>query len=378
MHASRAWPTSSTNAGRPRPRAGARALLILGALACSKAQFSSLNAPPSRPRTARDASAPISLADARGADASLGHDPDDPPPSFPPVPSADASVPPDAPAPSAPPIATCTNPPCIDVVNDCPIPLWIHPLATVPIDGGTVRRLDPGQRWQYAALPQFGGGRLYAYYQAPDVTQETGHPVSDFNQFVEMTIDRDLTGAFAQNYNISYVDHLSLPVQMKADGACAATTCTAPFDTWLKKLASCPTELRNQVGGLGTCVASYDYCITPDGAARYDTTRPYCSKMQDAHGFPGSAVYGGTFPEHPAEHIAFWDGVAAWNRGVAAGDADDSHYYVTEPYNHYAAWIHRDLGCSGVYAFSTDDHQDKAGFVRCVSNQLSVIWCPSR
>ena len=63
---------------------------------------------------------------------------------------------------------------------------------------------------------------------------------------------------------------------------------------------------------------------------------------------------------------------------TVAGDADDAHYFLTEPYNHYARWIHKDLGCGKVYAFSTDNHQDKAGFVRCVSPELNVVWCPDR
>ena len=141
--------------------------------------------------------------------------------------------------------------------------------------------------------------------------------VSDYNQFVEMTVDKDgASGAFAQNYNVSYVDYLSLPVSMKAAGAtCEETRCGAPLGAWTARLKQCPTELRNQHEELATCMGSYNYCITSDGAAARDTTQPYCRKMQDAHGFAGSAIYGGYFPGHPASDVAFWDGVAAWNRG---------------------------------------------------------------
>jgi hypothetical protein len=152
----------------------------------------------------------------------------------------------------------------------------------------------------------------------------------------------------------------------------------ARFSQWTALLTRCPTELRNQYQDLGTCMGSYNYCITPDGLASYDATREYCRKMEAAHGSPGSAVYGGAFPQHPAQDLAFWDGVAAWNRGTFPGDADDAHYYRVEPYNHYARWIHQDIGCPRVYAFSTDDHQDKAGFARCVSPQLNVVFCPYR
>mgnify|MGYP006173744777 CR=1 FL=1 len=45
---------------------------------------------------------------------------------------------------------------------------------------------------------------------------EYSKPV-DFNQFVEMTVDRHAqTGEIAQNYNISYVDYLSLPVSVRS------------------------------------------------------------------------------------------------------------------------------------------------------------------
>jgi hypothetical protein len=277
----------------------------------------------------------------------------------------------------APAFPDCTSPPCINVLNNCPVPLWTHAIATVPLDDGNVRRLEPGQQYQYAGLPQFGGGRLYAYYQEPARQQDRSRLVSDYNQFVEMTVDRDATGALAQNYNISYVDSAALPVWVRARGAgCAETRCGAPYDHWTQLLAECPTELRNPAERLATCLGSYNYCISQDVTGRYDDTRPYCSKMRDAHGFPGSAIYGGTFPDRPASDVAFWDGVAAWNRGSAPGDRDEDHYYREEPYNHYARWLHRALGCGNVYAFSTDDHQEKAGFVRCTSPVLDVVWCP--
>jgi hypothetical protein len=280
-----------------------------------------------------------------------------------------------------PPFETCARPPCINVLNNCAVPLWTHAVATVPIDDGNVRKLNPGESFRYAALPVFGGGRLYAYYKEPDIKQDRQRLVSDFNQFVEMTVDHDGMGNWAQNYNISYVDYVSLPVLMKGTGAsCQPTHCGFRYDDWVQKLKECPTDLRNQFGDLATCTASYNYCITPEGAgpATFDTTKEYCAKMQAAHGAAGSAVYGGTFPQHPATDVPFWDEIAAWNRGTSAGDSNEANYYKREPYNHYAGWIHERLGCRRVYAFSTDDHQDKAGFVRCTADELNVVWCPNQ
>jgi hypothetical protein len=282
--------------------------------------------------------------------------------------------------PVTPAFPPCTRPPCLNVLNNCAIPLWTHAVGTVPLDDGMVRRLGPGEQFQYAAMPLFGGGRLYAYYKEPESKQDRVRLVSDYNQFVEMTVDRDpVSGNIAQNYNVSYVDYVSLPVSMKATGAkCQETRCGSRYEDWKTTLESCPTVLKNQHEGLATCMGSYNYCITADGPATYDTTREYCSKMMKAHGHAGSAIYGGYFPDRPATDVKFWDDVAAWNRGTFGGDADERRYYKTEPYNHFARWIHEELACNDVYAFSTDDHQDKAGFVRCESMELNVVWCPYR
>jgi Beta-1,3-glucanase len=279
---------------------------------------------------------------------------------------------------AAPTFAACTSPPCMNVYNNCTIPLWTHAIGTIPIDGGEVRALAPGAQYQYAGLSAFGGGRLYAYYQQPSAMQSTTAPVSTYNQFVEMSVDTDASNgnAWAQNYDISYVDYLALPVSVQAENGCPATTCGSQFGDWVQKLQECPTSLLNVYQGVGTCVASYDYCVTADGATTNDQTKTYCTKMQAAHGYPGSAVYGGVFPSEPSTDVAFWDGVAAWNRGTFAGDANSADYYKAEPYNDYAGMIHDEMGCSLVYAFSTDDHQDQSGFIRCDSPVLDVVWCP--
>jgi hypothetical protein len=269
----------------------------------------------------------------------------------------------------------------MNVYNNCTIPLWTHVVGSVPVDNGNVRELQPGAQYQYAGVPLFGGGRMYAYYQTPPVLQAT-RPVSFYNQYVEMTVGQR-NGQFVQNYDISYVDSVSLPVSVQAQG-CKATRCGSTFPDWVAKLEECPTELRYVANGVGTCMGSFNYCITgnPDGGT-YDQSKPYCSKMQAAHGYSGSSVYGGIFiPQIPSQNATFWDGVAGWNRGTDAGDTTYADYYAAEPYNDYAKMIHVDMGCratstiEGVYAFSTDDHQNQSGFVQCVSPVLNVVWCP--
>jgi hypothetical protein len=275
----------------------------------------------------------------------------------------------------------CVNPPCMNVYNNCPITLWTHAVGSVPIDDGNVRELEPRTQYQYSGLPTFGGGRLYAYYQQPNALQSTT-PVSFYNQYVEVSIDEDAKGVSWQNYDISYVDSVSLPVSVQAENGCEATRCGSRFADWIAKLEECPTTLSYPANGVVTCMGSYNYCITHSGTSTNDDTQPYCTKMHVAHGYEGSEVYGGVFPGEPAQNVPFWDGVSAWNRGTTGGDTNTADYYVTEPYNDYAKMIHMDMGCratatlQGVYAFSTDDHQNQAGFVRCASPVLDVVWCP--
>jgi hypothetical protein len=276
-------------------------------------------------------------------------------------------------------LLACAAAPCINVYNNCPIPLYIHPVTdgTVIIDQGRISPLATGKQVQYGALPRIDGGRIYAYYQQPPVLSSPVMAASPLNQFIEMTVTFDAANVPAQNYNISYVDYTALPVSVQATGGCTATICGARFDDWKRKLLDCPTELKNPYNGIGTCMGSYNYCITTPsgGAARRDTTSEYCTKMQAAYGYPGSNIYGGVFPEHGAEDVAFWDQIAAYNRGTFAGNANWNDYYLKQPYNDYARWVHRELGCRA-YAFSTDDHQNNSGFVRCISPQLDVVFCP--
>ena len=280
-------------------------------------------------------------------------------------------------------LAACTNPPCINVYNNCTIPLWTQAVGSVPIDEGNVRELQPNTQFQYSGLSTFGGGRLYAYYQQPTVLQSTT-PVSFYNQYIEMSVTQAANdGGWIQNYDISYVDSVSLPVSVQAENGCEATRCGSQFADWVAKLQECPTELRYPANGVATCMGSYDYCISSDDAGvKNDDAAPYCTKMQIAHGYSGSSIYGGYFPNEPSQDVTWWDGVSAWNRGTFGGDTNVADYYAAEPYNDYAKMIHVDMGCratstlEGVFAYSTDDHQNQAGFVECASSVLDVVWCP--
>jgi gliding motility-associated-like protein len=295
----------------------------------------------------------------------------------------------------------------IHVVNNCPFPIWSHAFAVkrftseaYPINDGYPLLLNSGDTLLYDSLPQIGGGRIYGYYKEPPMQSDLWAPLSSYNQFVEMTVE---TGWM--NYNISYVDHAALPVSMWAIGNCDTTETTVTSKEWKKLMEECPTKVLHEHNDLGSCYASYDYCLQyPDDE--------YCTKMVDAYEdqarqllydncidlgktvgecesirdntlLTANNFYGGLF-DVPSENVLFWDWVAAWHRGTFAGNYNEADYYNepqqidglwTKPYNEYAKWVHEDIG-SNIYSFSTDDHQEKSGFQRCEAEELYVTWCP--
>jgi hypothetical protein len=261
--------------------------------------------------------------------------------------------------------------PQVKVINNCPFSIWSHAFGfnrfdnqPSNIDNGNATELLPGAVYYYNNLVPIYGGRIYAYYKEPLSFQSLTDPLTSYNEFIEFAIDAAPSQAL--NYNISYVDYASLPVYVKA-GNCNAASSYTCLDVWKNKLALCPTELRNQYNGIGTCLSSFTYCDI-------DPTISYCTKM-DRNGYSGRQIYGGVF-SNPGTDVAFWDQIAAWNRGTFPGDPDPANYYVNQPYNEYAKWVHETLGFD-IYAFSTDDHQSHGGFVQCANTyELEVTWCP--
>ena len=68
---------------------------------------------------------------------------------------------------------------------------------------------------------------------------------------------------------------------------------------------------------------------------------------------------------------------AALNRGMldAPDNGDDELFYVNEPYNTYARWVHE--RCPGIYAFSYDDWLAQGGFRSCEGTELRITFCPA-
>lgn len=308
----------------------------------------------------------------------------------------------------------------IRVINQCPFPIWSHGYALSPganLHDGVPEKLEQGDSVIYADIPlPIQGGRIYGYYKEPPAgATSLTSPVSQYNQFIEYTIDD------GTNINVSYVDRASLPVSVEhfGDGVSCTPTASLMHSTdWFDHLDSCPTQLNyfNPDIGIGTCQSSYNFCEIPS-----NENLPYCTKMEAAYGeqlrdllyedclnFQGlpegqcadlrekvtvdsKSIYGGVFLYNgsnwqvPAENVLFWDWIAAFNRGTVAAEPDSAEYYLgpefengewVKPYNEFAKWVHRDIPAE-IYAFSTDDHQDHSGFQRCVGGtDIVVTWCP--
>ncbi|MCA9674865.1 MAG: hypothetical protein KC464_07490, partial [Myxococcales bacterium] len=139
----------------------------------------------------------------------------------------------------------------------------------------------------------------------------------------------------------------------------------------------CPAELRAG----DRCDSARSHCLDPghQGSA-------YCHAL-DADiarcvaDVAGCGAYAGaTTPEAYACSGVLSEEprlCAALNRGMldAPDDTDESHYYVHDPHNTYAAWVHG--VCPGIYAFSYDDWLGHGGFRACRGTELRVTFCPA-
>ena len=291
--------------------------------------------------------------------------------------------------------SACQTPPCLNVINNCPFPLWIHSQANA---GTTLApddaKLPTGGVQQYPVPASWPAARVNAYWEDPT------NPASDPTAFdkVELTV-----GGGSMNYNITYVDYLALPVQMEAiDAACPKTAtfdprvaCTAPVGG---VLTSCPQGL---VSGK-RCLSANQFCSqgANQGSAychALDATLTTCEQQNAAtcglaqqlgNGTP--QVYGcsGYFDSQQPNgcttpsttcHVQGNEWCAALNRGMLAQptSTDSTLYYQTPPYNTYAKWVHET--CPGIYAFAYDDYPSNAGqsgFRSCTAARLDVTFCP--
>ena len=291
----------------------------------------------------------------------------------------------------------CVNPPCINVINHCPFPLWINAtngaVTLAPDDAELAPAGQDGSIRQYDAPPDWPAARVNAHWVDP------AGPAPDPNAFdkVELTI-----GGGVMNYTITYVDYAALPSRMEAIGpSCAKTStfdpaveCAVPSD---QLVASCPPALLDGK----RCLSAGLYCSDAAHAgdalchaldaklAECESTYPATCGVAMQLGSTTADVYrcSSYFDSQPpncspASTTCHADGnkwCAALNRGMLANpDATDpSLYYVQAPFNPYAAWVHQT--CPGIYAFAYDDYPPGAGesgFRSCAADRLDITFCP--
>ena len=299
----------------------------------------------------------------------------------------------------AAPDLACKNPPCINVINNCPFPLWINaknnPGVTLAPDNAKLSAGgQSGNTQQYDVPAEWPAARVNAYWVDP---QSPGADLQNHDK-VELTF----TGG-VMNYNITYVDYVALPAAMEAFGpACAKTATFDPLVSCAVKsnalVSTCPDGLLDGK----RCLSAGRYCSI--GA---NQGKPYCHVLDAAInacatqnpatcgiaaqlGNKTPQVYdcSGYFDSQPANcspasascHKEGNKWCAALNRGMLAQpeSTDTSQFYKNAPYNTYSKWLHET--CPGIYAFPYDDYPSGAGesgFRACKSDRLDVTFCPA-
>jgi hypothetical protein len=258
----------------------------------------------------------------------------------------------------------------LHVVNGCPFELWVHAAAR---QGGVLApdnvHLAPGGAQDYIAPDDWPSARVTAYLNPP--------PADEIDK-VEITISPNKI----VNYNITYVDWVGLPIEMRAFGTgsdCKVVGCYVPESD---VLGGCP-------GGLLSgrkCLSAGKYC---SNGANQGT--PFCHALdakiaacaQDPKYVGCSGAQGATTPQ-AYDCSGFFGGTPKWCAALNRGMLDDAEsknaslYYENAPFNTYAAWVH--TACPGIYAFPYDDfgNPSESGFHACSgARQLNVTFCPA-
>jgi hypothetical protein len=204
--------------------------------------------------------------------------------------------------------------------------------------------------------------------------------------FLEMNADKQ-----ALNVNISNVDWVGLPVEVKGDDPVKClTACYRPLAAMMD---GCPSQLLDSTHHV--CQAPKNWCAIPANA-----NDPLCTAL-DAAGAAiiandprcksgGSVAAAGSGWKIYAcagnNGVNFWSQspycCAEANRGYltdvndpATDMTQNCNYYKAMPYNTYAAYA-QGL-CPFVYSFAYDDFNNQSGFQTCAgAKEMDVTWCP--
>jgi hypothetical protein len=256
----------------------------------------------------------------------------------------------------------------VHVLNGCSFDLWLHAAGQGVVLMPDNAHLPPGQAQDYIAPDNWSAARVTAYLGTP--------PANEIDK-VEVTISNRIV-----NYNITYVDWLGLPIEMRAYGTgpdCKVVGCYVPESD---VLAGCPSGLLSG----RQCLSAGHYCSVGanQGTAfchALDAKIAQCAQDPKYAGCAGAQ--GATTPQAYG-CSGFFGGSTKWcaalNRGML-DDPDNNNaalFYKTEPFNTYAQWVH--TVCPGIYAFPYDDYgnSNQSGFHACSgATQLNVTFCPA-
>lgn len=302
----------------------------------------------------------------------------------------------------APPDLACKDPPCINVTNNCPFPIWINavnnpinpPKVTLSPDNAKLSAGgQSGNTQQYHVPADWSAGRINAFWVDP----QGPSPDPNAHDKVELTVEGG-----KMNYNITYVDYVALPVSAEAVGP--SCTKSGNFDPKVSCpvksdaiLSSCPDGLLDGK----RCLSAGQYCnIAANKAKPYchalDAAITTCAAQNPATCGVATQLNNTTLNAYecsgyfdsqpancsPASAACHKDGnkwCAALNRGMLADpeSTDTSKYYKNAPYNTYSKWVHDT--CPGLYAFPYDDYPSAAGesgFRSCPADRFDITFCP--
>jgi Beta-1,3-glucanase len=264
----------------------------------------------------------------------------------------------------------------VKVTNGCPFDLWIHATAMEGTLQPDNAHLVQGTSQSYQAPLTWTSGRVYGYFDAPDVD---GNPQGE-NDKVEATFSNS-NGSEALNTDLTYVDWVALPSQIQTFGTgsdCTTVGCEVPYASLL---AGCPSSLLTT----HACLSAGYYCLT--GTNPND---PFCHALDAqiascASEYPDcAAASGSTTTDVYSCSGSFFGGspeyCAALNRNVLSAPAAStpaSSFYQAAPFNTYAQWVHGK--CPGIYAFPYDDwgSSNQSSDHTCQgATELDVTFCP--
>jgi hypothetical protein len=282
------------------------------------------------------------------------------------------------------------------VTNNCPFNLNVvlSGVGDVALErdgaGNKIfRNLAKGSSYTYYPPGNYPSGRVSAYKTLPSSASPRELEKAEF------TLGPD--GNNVQNiyYNLTYVDHVGLPMKISSTGTgsgCQMVQCNRSQSSLMASInGACPDGLRYSMGGDTVCLAPRSFCI--DGEYAGDSRRgSVCGRLDSeitrcAQKYPGQCNPGSDkTPQVYACSGGFFAQSAKWCSAITRGMVDDpdstnvAQYYNTgKPYNIYAKWVHDQ--CGAVYSFAYDDYPmaaNQAGFYTCNGGrQLDVTFCPA-